>query len=153
MDVPIPSMLLSDDFGENTQDYALPSKEIPPFLSSYANAIGPSDRYGQVDGTEITELVKRSHARVEGSQEFRDLEKKIAQTRAEKGVLRLSELMQEREEAKKNGDGKQSDLDWIRPASRHRTRSSRAGAGSAGRARRPGRALAPRYLTRWRCAS
>ena len=108
VDVAIPSLLLADDFGESTQDYALPSREIPPFLSSYANAIGPSDRFGQVDSVEITELNKRSRVRVEQNKEFGELKQKIEKTRGEKGVLRLSDLMQEREDAKKNGDGKKS---------------------------------------------
>jgi carboxyl-terminal processing protease len=111
VDVAIPSMLLADDFGEHTQDYALPSREIPPFMRSFANAIGPSDRYAQVDSNEIAELSKRSQARIKASTEFQELEKKIEKTREEKGVLRLSELMQEREDAKKNGDKKASDLD------------------------------------------
>jgi hypothetical protein len=111
VDVPIPSMLLADDFGEHTQDYALPSKEIPAFMRSFANAIGPSDRYAQVDSNEVAELNKRSQARVKASAEFQELEKKIEKTRDEKGTLRLSELMQEREDAKKNGDKKASDLD------------------------------------------
>ena len=64
VDVAIPSMLTTEEFGESTQDYALPGKEIPSFLSSYANAIGPTDRFGQVDAPVIAELAKRSHARV-----------------------------------------------------------------------------------------
>jgi carboxyl-terminal processing protease len=104
VDVAIPSLLQTEDFGESTQDFALPSREIPAFLSSYANAIGPSDRYGQVDSLEIAELVKRSQERVEQSAEFRELRAKIDEARAQNGVIRLSELMQER--AKQNGNGK-----------------------------------------------
>ena len=116
-DPPSVTSVLADDFGESTQDYALPSREIPPFLSSYANAIGPSDRFGQVDGVEIAELNKRSRERVDRSKEFADLKQKIEKARAEKGVLRLADLMQEREDAKKNGDGKKpaTDLDTDAP--------------------------------------
>jgi carboxyl-terminal processing protease len=103
VDVAIPSMFTADDFGENTQEYALPSKEIPPFLSSYANAIGPTDRFSQVDSAVITELAKRSKARVDASPVFKDVREKIAKARAENGSLRLADLMRERAEAKQTG--------------------------------------------------
>jgi carboxyl-terminal processing protease len=106
VDVPIPSMLTTEDFGERTQDYALPSKQIPAFLSSYANALGPNDRYGQVDTAIVAELVKRSKQRVDESAEFKTLGEKIAKARKEEHQLKLADLMKERDEAKQNGDGK-----------------------------------------------
>jgi carboxyl-terminal processing protease len=105
VDVAIPSLLTTEEFGESTQDYALPSKEIPSFLSSYANAIGPSDRFGQVDSAVIAELAKRSRERVDASQEFQELREKLAKARAENGALRLADLMAERAAAKQNGNG------------------------------------------------
>lgn len=105
VDVAIPSLLTTEEFGESTQDYALPSKEIPAFLSSYANAIGPSDRYGQVDSAVISELAKRSRQRIDASKEFQDLREKLAKAREENGALRLADLMREREAAKLNGNG------------------------------------------------
>ncbi|HVH19664.1 MAG TPA: carboxy terminal-processing peptidase, partial [Myxococcota bacterium] len=105
VDVPIPSMLITEDFGESTQDYALPSKEIPAFLSSYANAIGPTDRFGQVDAAQIAELARRSKQRVGESTEFKELGEKIAKARKDEKSLKLADLMRERDEAKQNGDG------------------------------------------------
>jgi carboxyl-terminal processing protease len=106
VDVAIPSLLTTEEFGENTQDYALPGKEIPSFLSSYANALSASDRFGQVDAPVIAELAKRSHARVEQSKEFQELQAKIEKARNEEPALKLADLMRERDEAKQNGDGK-----------------------------------------------
>jgi carboxyl-terminal processing protease len=105
VDVAIPSLLTTEEFGESTQDYALPSKEIPSFLSSYANAIGPSDRFGQVDSAVIAELAKRSRERVEANKDFQELREKIAKAREENGALRLADLVREREAAKQNGNG------------------------------------------------
>ncbi|HEX5066231.1 MAG TPA: carboxy terminal-processing peptidase [Myxococcota bacterium] len=106
VDVPIPSMLITEDFGESTQEYALPSKEIPAFMGTYANAIGPTDRFAQVDSAEITELAKRSKQRVDESAEFKELGEKIAKARKEEKSLKLADLMRERDEAKANGDAK-----------------------------------------------
>lgn len=106
VDVAIPSMLTTEEFGESTQDYALPGKQIPPFLSSYANAIGPTDRFSQVDSPVIAELVKRSKQRVEASEEFKKLGERIAKARKDEHALRLGDLMRERDEAKQQGDGK-----------------------------------------------
>ncbi|HEY5657097.1 MAG TPA: carboxy terminal-processing peptidase [Myxococcota bacterium] len=99
VDVAIPSMLTIEDFGERTQRYALPSERISPFLTSYANAIGPEDRASRVGATAIAELAKRSKERVDGSESFAEVQRKIAEARAKDGVVRLADMLKEREEA------------------------------------------------------
>ena len=105
-DVEIPSMLLSDDFGESTQRYALEGERISPFLSSYANAIGPRDRWSRVDGSTLAELAKRSNARVEGSETFVEIRQKVEESRGNDGLVKLADMLKERDEAEsENGDG------------------------------------------------
>ena len=53
-------MLTAQEFGEGTQRFALDSQRISPFLSSYANAIGPRDRWSRVSDSLIEELGRRS---------------------------------------------------------------------------------------------
>jgi len=99
VDVPIPSLLTTEDFGERTQRYALPSERISPFLTSYANAIGPDDRAGRVGAAALAELAKRSRERVEESEEFAEVRRKIAEAQEQDGVVRLADMLKEREEA------------------------------------------------------
>lgn len=98
-DVSIPSMLITDDFGESTQRYALPGERISPFLSSYANAIGPRDRWSRVDGATLAELAVRSEKRVTGNETFDEIREKVAEARANDGVVRLADILKEREES------------------------------------------------------
>jgi carboxyl-terminal processing protease len=107
-DVVIPSLLSSEDFGEKTQRYALSGERIAPFLSSYANAIGPGDRWSGVSSPKLAELSARSSERTLASEEFADIRSKIEEARANDGMIRLADILKEREEAKaeeENGSG------------------------------------------------
>lgn len=99
VDVAIPSLLMTEDFGERTQHYALPSERISPFLTSYANAIGPEDRAGRVGAAALAELAQRSKERVDESEEFEEVRRKIEEAREKAGVVRLADMLKEREEA------------------------------------------------------
>ncbi|MDH5306305.1 MAG: carboxy terminal-processing peptidase, partial [Myxococcales bacterium] len=98
-DVAIPSLLTAEEFGESTQRYALPSQRISSFLGSYANAIDPDDRRSRVGEALITELARRSHERIEGSEAFAELKRKIEEARANDGVVLLADYRKEREQA------------------------------------------------------
>lgn len=98
--VSIPSVLTAQEFGEKTQDYALENRRISPFLSSYANAIGPSDRWSRVSETTIEELARRSEQRVEESERFAEIREEIREVVENDGRVRLADILKEREEAK-----------------------------------------------------
>ena len=99
-DIRIPSILTAQEFGEETQRYALASRRISPFFSSYANAIGPTDRWSRVSESTLSELSKRSKDRVEKSEEFAQILEKIRQAVENNGIVRLADILKEREEAK-----------------------------------------------------
>ena len=99
-DVVIPTVLSADDTGEVSQPYALPGETIQPFLSSHANALTPGDRWSYVPVRTIAELARRSQERISGNEEFGELTERIQKIRDADGVMKLSELMKEREEAK-----------------------------------------------------
>ena len=104
-DVAIPSILTAQDFGEGTQRFALNGQRISPFLSSYANAIGPRDRWSRVSDDVIAELARRSNDRIETSEEFAEIREKIQEARDNDGMVHLSEILKERADAEANGDG------------------------------------------------
>jgi carboxyl-terminal processing protease len=113
VDVSIPSLLKTEDFGERTQRYALPSERISPFLTSYANAIGPDDRAGRVGAAALAELAKRSRERVEESEEFAEVQRKIAEAREKDGVVRLADMLKEREEAETLAQAESDDIELV----------------------------------------
>jgi carboxyl-terminal processing protease len=108
-DISIPSILTAQDFGEKTQRFALESEKVSPFLSSYANAIGPSDRWSRVSAPVITELSKLSKTRVETNEDFQKIREDIVEARENDGVVKLSDILKEQEEAKANGDPETSE--------------------------------------------
>ncbi|MFP8876394.1 MAG: carboxy terminal-processing peptidase, partial [Myxococcota bacterium] len=105
-DIVIPTLLSADDTGEIAQPFALPGEEIGPFLSSYANAISPEDRWSRINRTMIGELARRSQKRLDESEEFAELRERIAEVRESEGLVRLADLLkrQEEAEAKKEGE-------------------------------------------------
>jgi carboxyl-terminal processing protease len=107
-DVEIPSLLETDDLGERHQPYALSGEKIPPLFGSFANAIGPTDFDSQVSGTTLAELVRTSSERIAKNPAFEEVRTKLAEARAHEGIIRLADIIKEREvskvgEAKANG--------------------------------------------------
>jgi carboxyl-terminal processing protease len=107
-DVVIPSLLATDDLGEKNQPFALSGEKIPPLFGSFANAIGPTDLDSQVSGAELAELVRTSSERVAKSPEFEEVRTKLAEAKAHEGVVRLADIIKEREESKV-GEAKSKD--------------------------------------------
>jgi carboxyl-terminal processing protease len=104
-DVVIPSLLATDDLGERHQPFALSGEKIPPLFGSFANAIGPEDAGSQVSGTALASLVRSSSERVAKSHEFEEVREKLAEAKAHEGLIRLADIIKEREDAKA-GDAK-----------------------------------------------
>jgi len=99
-DVVIPSLLTSDDFGEKTQRFALENQSTTPFLSSYANAAPPTNRWRPISNDLVIQLARQSEARVEANPEFSEIREKLDEAAAHNGEIRLAEMLKEREEAK-----------------------------------------------------
>ncbi len=99
-DVVIPSLLATNDLGERHMPYALQGEEIDAFLGSYANAIGPEDRWSRVPAATTAELARRSAERVGASEAFAEVRDKLQEARANNGVVRLSDILEKRKEAK-----------------------------------------------------
>lgn len=110
-DVVIPSLLATDDLGERHQPYALQGEQIEPFLGSYANAIGPDDRWGRVPGETLAELARRSQSRVGASEAFGEVREKLEEARANGGVVRLSDILKRREEARAEKESEKAKIE------------------------------------------
>jgi carboxyl-terminal processing protease len=106
-DVVIPSLLSSDDFGEASQPYSLVNQKVSPFLGDEANGNGKSDHWKPVSSEVMAELAKRSQGRIDSNEEFTKVRRELEKARSNGGVVRLSEVLKEKEDAKANGDGEE----------------------------------------------
>ncbi len=112
-DVVIPSLLATDDLGERHQPFALSGESRPALYGSFANAIGPADVDSQVSGPALAELVRTSSERIAKSSEFEEVRTKLAEAKAHEGIVRLADIIKEREDsnAKANGSNGNKDKD------------------------------------------
>ena len=105
-DIVVPSPFNTDDFGESNQTYALEAATISPFLDASANlnesGSGPADFYSPVTPEIVSKLAVLSAKRVADSEDFAEVERKLEEVKNRAGVIRLSEILKEEEEAEKN---------------------------------------------------
>jgi carboxyl-terminal processing protease len=108
-DVVIPSLLSSNDFGEEHQPYSLLNQETAPFLGNGANGRkGSGARWRPLTPETVATLSKRSQVRIESSEEFAKVQEKLRKAEENGGVVRLSDILKENEEAKAEENGSES---------------------------------------------
>jgi carboxyl-terminal processing protease len=104
-DIVLPSPFNTPDFGESNQTYALEAAEIAPFLETSANLVSGGDKtstaYEPVSKEIVSELIKRSAARIADNEDFADVTRKLQESKDRAGIIRLSEIMKENEEAER----------------------------------------------------
>jgi len=104
-DIVLPSPFNTPDFGESNQTYALETAEIAPFLETSANLVSGGDKtstaYEPVSKEIVSELMKRSAARIADNEDFADVTRKLQEAKERAGIIRLSEIMKENEEAER----------------------------------------------------
>lgn len=99
-DVVLPSVFATDDLGERYTPYSLKSQRIPPFIQKPVTLSSnrPSD-WPPLSPDLIAELKRRSAIRVNASEQFAKIKEKLAKQASRDDVVRLDELIREREEA------------------------------------------------------
>lgn len=104
--IALPSVFSTDDIGESSLDYSLPSQEIPPFLSSDANSSFAGLHWQPIEDSTITELNRRSLERVSQDTKFKEILKNIEEARNNKDILNLAEVrkktLSEKKKKKRN---------------------------------------------------
>ncbi len=117
-DVVIPSLLANEDLGERNQPFALEGERISPLFGSFANAIGPGDVSSIVPAAALPELVRSSSERVAKNEKFAEVRERLAEAKTHDGVVRLADILKERQEAKaREHEGDESEAGGIRTAS------------------------------------
>lgn len=95
-DIVLPSLSNNEEFGEAAQPYALPGQTIPAFLRGSDG--GQPSVWQPVQPDLVTQLATRSQDRVNQSKDFQELEKQLEDARKNKGVVKLDEMLKQREE-------------------------------------------------------
>lgn len=113
-DIIVPSGFATSEYGERHQDYALPTSKIDPFHSASANA-GGGRGYAPVDRSVLSELRARSEKRVAGSEEFKEVRERLKKAEERKSVVKLAELLDESDDAKKEDEEDDKDEDKLTP--------------------------------------
>ncbi len=104
-DVVLPSLLTPDLVGESTEENALPSERVAPFVADTANAAKGLGRWQPVTDKVVAELIRRSALRVSRDPMFDQIRTDLAERQADKGKVKLSALIARREaEEKKDSD-------------------------------------------------
>jgi carboxyl-terminal processing protease len=106
-DVMFPSLLNTDAFGERHKRHSLSAQPIPPFRSDEANGDDETTQWDPVTRQMVAVLAGRSKRRVLEDEYFQEVEKELAERASDDGVVRLAEIIREREEA--NGRGGSSE--------------------------------------------
>ena len=105
-DVSLPSLLTEDLVGERTQPHSLQVQGIQSFVSPAANGNGDSTRWKPVSPPLVSELARRSQARVSKNVLFKEIEEQVEKRSNDDGVVRLAELLAEQEQEKVKNGGK-----------------------------------------------
>jgi carboxyl-terminal processing protease len=104
-DIVLPSPFNTPDFGESNHTYALETAQIAPFLETSANLVSGGDKTSTasepVSKEIVSELMKRSAARIADNEDFADVTRKLQEAKERAGIILLSEIMKENEEAER----------------------------------------------------
>jgi carboxyl-terminal processing protease len=100
-DIVLPSVFATDDLGERYTQYSLGSQTISPFLEKpiMLSSTTPILDWPQLSPDLVGELKRRSETRVGASEDFAKINEKLAKQAARDDIVRLDELIREREEA------------------------------------------------------
>ena len=103
-DIVLPSVLAQDDFGESSQDYALPADTIDAFRGDEVNAAPPAQGWKRVTPELIGELRTRSTTRVTANSEFDEVRDKIAKVDKNRDVIHLAELLEDTDDKEEDDE-------------------------------------------------
>jgi carboxyl-terminal processing protease len=108
-DVVLPSLLNTDAFGERHKRHSLSAQQIPPFRGDKANGDDAETQWDPVTRQMVAVLAGRSKRRVLEDEYFQEIEQELADRESDDGVVRLAELIREREEANGRGSNPEED--------------------------------------------
>ena len=104
-DVMFPSLLNTDAFGERHKRNSLSAQQIPPFRGDEANGDDEKTQWEPITRPMVAVLAGRSKRRTLENEYFQEIEEELAERESDGGVVRLAEIIREREQANGQGGG------------------------------------------------
>jgi carboxyl-terminal processing protease len=93
-DVSMPTYLDLDDMGEQFMDYALPPSKTEPFISQdAAQGKEAKEQWTPISDDLVKFLREKSSKRVVESQDFKDIQKDLEETKKNEGWVKVSDIM------------------------------------------------------------
>lgn len=105
--IELPSPLSNDELGEKNLDNALPPMKINSFLSQNINSEDAEKAWKPINEKIVEELAKKSKARVDSSEDFKEIRENIAEAEKNDGIVHLAEMMKKDKEEKAEEDKKE----------------------------------------------
>jgi carboxyl-terminal processing protease len=99
-DIVLPSPFSTKEIGEETLDYSLKPRSLPPFLSADADGTEPSEHWDPVTPELVKKLRDRSSARVDKDAEFKKIREELVEQEKKKGVIKLADSLKKQKEEK-----------------------------------------------------
>jgi len=112
--VVIPSLFAREDFGERSQDYALPGQVTEPFVSDTANGLN-GDHWTPITPETLATLAELSHARVAANPAFAEVREKLEEARASDGVVKIADILSETHADEETASADTSDANAAEP--------------------------------------
>lgn len=103
-DIVLPGPFSTEEVGEKSLDYSLPSVKIAPFLSPDAYAAA----WKKVDAEVISQTKARSAARVAGNEEFKKIQDELKKEKNKTKVIKLADALKEDKGKKEEADKKKN---------------------------------------------
>ena len=93
-DVSMPTYLDLDDMGEQFMDYALPPSKTEPFIAlDAAQGKDAKEQWTPISDDLVKFLREKSSKRVVESQDFKDIQKDLEETKKNEGWVKVSDIM------------------------------------------------------------
>ena len=116
-DIVVATRFNSEEYGERHQPYALPPKTIAEFRGSRVNARQSDKRWREVTRSDIRVLEKASQERQKNNKELLKLQEDIAKAKKNKGIIKISEILDDPDRKKDEDDDDDEDDKKLSPQS------------------------------------
>ena len=93
-DIVVPALTANEELSERNQPYSLPPRSIEPFAHGTPKQSGG---YVPIDDTTVSALASRSRERVGADARFTEIEKELAEQKANNGEVKVADLLEKKE--------------------------------------------------------
>ncbi len=110
-DIVVPSRFNNEDYGERHQPYALPPKTIEAFRGKNVNVTSNGTGWRVISETDVNALNALSLERQRTNTELRKVKKELDKARKNKGIIKISEILDDPDRSKKEDEDEDDDDD------------------------------------------